>query len=86
MQTREQKITPNYITSLKSNEVFVFGSNLNGFHNGGAARVAYEKFGAVWGEGIGFHGQSYAIPTMQGGIETIEPYVNDFCQFVWNHP
>lgn len=86
MKTSEQKITPNYITSLQPNEVFVFGSNLNGFHGGGAARMAYEKFGAVWGEGVGLHGQSYAIPTMHGGIEAIEPYVDSFCRFVWNHP
>ena len=81
-----QKITPEYITALQPNEVFVFGSNLRGFHGGGAARVAHEKFGAVWGEGVGFHGQSYAIPTMHGGIDEIKPYVDDFCEFVWNHP
>lgn len=42
-----QKITPEYITALQPNEVFVFGSNLCGFHGGGAARAAYEKFGAM---------------------------------------
>lgn len=81
-----QKITPNNVTSLQPNEVFVFGSNLGGRHGGGAARVAYEKFGAVWGEGVGLHGQTYAIPTMHGGVKDIEPYVNKFCNFVWNHP
>lgn len=86
MQNSEQKITPDNITSLQPNEVFVFGSNIDGYHHGGAARVAFEKFGAVWGEGVGLHGQSYAIPTMHGGIESIEPYVDDFCQYVWNHP
>lgn len=48
--------------------------------------MAYEKFGAVWGEGVGLHGQSYAIPTMHGGIEAIKPYIDRFCQFVGNHP
>lgn len=48
--------------------------------------MAYENFGAVWGEGVGLHGQSYAIPTMHGGIEAIKPYIDRFCQFVWNHP
>lgn len=86
MQNSEQKITPDNITSLQPNEVFVFGSNLDGYHHGGAARVAFEKFGAIWGEGVGLHGQSYAIPTMHGGIESIEPYVDDFCQYAWNHP
>ena len=47
-------------------------------HSGGAARVAYDKFGAVWGQGVGVQGQSYAIPTMQGGVETIKPYVDEF--------
>lgn len=29
-----QRITPEYITSLKPNEIFVFGSNLAGMHGG----------------------------------------------------
>lgn len=70
--------TPNNITHLEPDDIFVFGSNLEGKHLGGAARVAYEKFGALWGQGVGIQGQSYAIPTMQGGIETIKPYVDDF--------
>ena len=60
--------TPDRISELKENEIFVFGSNLAGAHGGGAARFAYERFGAVWGEGMGLHGQTYAIPTMQGGV------------------
>ena len=62
--------TPDRITSLNPNEIFVFGSNLQGRHLGGAARIAQLYFGAVWGQGVGLQGQSYAIPTMQGG-ETI---------------
>ena len=65
--------TPEWIAELKLNEIFVFGSNLAGMHGGGAARVAMERFGAIWGQGVGLQGQSYAIPTMQGGVETIKP-------------
>lgn len=82
----EKRFTPNFITELKPNEVFVFGSNLSGFHGGGAALVALEKFGAVWGQGVGLQGQSYGIPTMQGGVETIVPYVDEFIQFAKEHP
>ena len=77
--------TPNAIGSLKSDEVFVFGSNLHGHHGGGAARVAINKFGAIWGQGVGLQGQSYAIPTMQGGVETIKPYVDQFVGFAKEH-
>jgi hypothetical protein len=62
-------------------EIFVFGSNLQGLHLAGAARVAREKFGAIMGQGNGLQGQSYAIPTMQGGIETVKPYVDEFINF-----
>lgn len=77
----KKRISSNRIYHLAPNEVFVFGSNLRGMHGGGAARMAYENFGAVWGKGLGLYGQSYAIPTMQGGVETIKPYVDDFLQF-----
>ncbi len=70
--------TPENITKLGEDEIFVFGSNLAGHHAGGAARVAKEKFGAIEGQGVGLQGQSYAIPTMQGGVETIKPYVDEF--------
>ena len=78
--------TPERITELNPNEIFVFGSNLAGSHGGGAARVAYNRFGAVWGQGVGLQGQSYAIPTMQGGVETIKPYVDEFMEFAKQHP
>lgn len=81
----KKRISSNRITNLAPYEVFVFGSNLQGAHGGGAARVAYEHFGAVWGQGVGMYGQSYAIPTMQGGVETIKPYVDDFLQFAMVH-
>lgn len=78
-------ITPNFIKNLNENEIFVFGSNLQGMHCGGAARIAYEEFGAEWGVGIGMTGRCYAIPTMQGGIETIRPYVDDFIKYAKEH-
>ena len=74
------------ISELKENEIFVFGSNLGGFHGGGAARAALNRFGAVWGQGVGLQGQSYAIPTMHGGPETIKPYVDEFMDFAAAHP
>lgn len=77
--------TSERISALKDNEIFVFGSNLSGSHGGGAARLAYEKFGAVWGQGVGLQGQSYGIPTMQGGVETIRPYVDEFIAFAAAH-
>lgn len=80
------RIAPSYISKLAPNEIFVFGSNLEGMHGGGAALTAYKKFGAVWGQGTGLQGQSYAIPTMQGGVETIKPYVDEFIQFAKEHP
>lgn len=80
-----REYTPDNIVSLRENEVFVFGSNLRGQHGGGAARVAYQKFGAEWGVGVGMTGKCYAIPTMQGGVETIRPYVDDFIAFALSH-
>lgn len=79
-------VTPVHIEKLRKNEIFVFGSNLQGFHGGGAARIARERFGAVTGRGVGLQGESYAIPTMQGGVDTIRPYVNEFIAFAKAHP
>ncbi len=79
-------ITPDYITELAPNEIFVFGSNLAGKHGGGAARLAYERFGAEWGVGVGPTGQCYAIPTMHGGVEDIRPYVDGFIRYAEQHP
>ena len=82
----QTRTTPEHITSLNPNEIFVFGSNLKGLHSGGAAYMAYRKFGAIMGQGVGLQGQSYGIPTMQGGVETIRPYVDEFIQFAKDHP
>ena len=82
----EKRTTPECITSLQPNEIFVFGSNLSGMHGGGAAYVAYQKFGAIMGQGVGLQGQSYGIPTMHGGVDAIRPYVDDFIAFAKQHP
>ena len=82
----QKRVTPERITQLKDNEVFVFGSNLEGAHGGGAALLAWQKFGAIWGQGVGLQGQSYGIPTMQGGVDTIKPYVDEFISFARRHP
>lgn len=82
---KRKRISPDLINNLKENEIFVFGSNLDGMHIGGAARVAYNKFGALWGQGVGLQGQSYGIPTMHGGIEKIRPYVDEFIDFAKSH-
>ena len=73
------------ITALEDGEVFVFGSNAAGKHRGGAARIAVDRFGAVYGEGHGLHGQSYAIDTMSG-LGVIESEVQSFLGFAWQHP
>lgn len=84
-QQESLRITPKWITSLQKDEVFVFGSNINGMHGGGAARVAMDKFGAIWGQGEGLQGQSYAIPTMEG-LANIPPVVDRFIKFAKDHP
>jgi hypothetical protein len=73
------------IERLEPGEVFVFGSNAAGLHGGGAARTALDKFGAVWGEGHGLHGQSYAIDTMSG-LQILKAEVADFLTFAADHP
>lgn len=78
--------TPDFISELGKKEIFVFGSNLVGHHAGGAARTAHNKFGAIWGQGEGLQGNSYAIPTMQGGVETIKLYVDRFIECAKDKP
>lgn len=71
-------VTPRQISHLRPGEIFVFGSNIRGQHAGGAAAAAVRHFGAVWGQGVGLQGQSYAIPTMEGGVDYIKQFVDDF--------
>lgn len=86
MKKTNKRITPELITELSRCEIFVFGSNLEGHHYGGAARTAYEKFGAEWGVGDGPTGRCYAIPTMFKNIEDIRPYAEKFIEYAKAHP
>lgn len=71
--------------------IFVFGSNLAGRHGRGAARKALEEYGAIYGQGVGFHGRSYAIPTKGYDLEVlslseIEKHVDGFVKYASSHP
>ena len=81
----KRRVSPQWITTLADDEIFVFGSNLEGLHGGGAALLAYERFGAIWGQGTGLQGKSYGIPTMHGGVDAIAPYVDEFIAFAREH-
>ena len=78
------RVTPPIVRHLEENEIFVFGSNANGYHGGGAAAVAMHNFGAVWGQGEGLQGKSYAIPTMEG-LEKLKEAVDRFTDFADQH-
>ena len=78
------RVTPQMIRQLEENEIFVFGSNANGYHRGGAAAFAMREFGAVWGQGEGLQGKSYAIPTMEG-LDQLREAVNRFTAFADQH-
>lgn len=85
------EFTPEKIDELAPNEIFIFGSNENGEHLGGAARIAYEKFGAEWGQPSGISGQSYAIPTLDRNMEKVEPemiyiHIVDLLEYVSRFP
>lgn len=82
-------ITPEFITALEPNQIFVFGSNERGVHGAGAAKMAV-KWGAVYGIGEGLKGQTYAIPTKDENIETlnledINNYIVNFVKFAKEH-
>ena len=79
------RVSPDQISHLEAGEVFVFGSNIRGYHTGGAAAAAMNHFGAIWGQGEGLQGQSYAIPTMEG-IESLDNAVKRFTQLATEHP
>jgi hypothetical protein len=77
--------TPASITELQPTEVFVFGSNADGAHAGGAARFAFDRFGAIWGQGEGLQGHSYAIDTMSG-LDVLAEQVGRFIDFAVSNP
>ena len=87
----EKRFTPDNIQELKENQIFVFGSNMNGNHAGGAARLAVEKFGAIMGQAEGIQGQSYAIPTLDEDMEKVTEedlinYLGNLRHFANEHP
>jgi len=85
------RITPENITKLPDNHIFVFGSNLSGRHGKGAAKTAL-GWGARWGQVAGLQGRTYGIPTKDASIrrtltiEEIKPFVDDFIEFAKNRP
>ena len=79
------RVTPDFVETLAQNDIFVFGSNPDGQHNGGAAAKAMRDFGAVFGQGEGLQGHSYAIPTT-AGINDFRRAVERFCDFAADHP
>lgn len=87
----KDRVTSENITSLEDNEIFVFGSNLSGIHGKGSANDAL-KWGAIWHQGIGRQGNTYAIPTKDRTvrnrlrIDEIEKYVSDFIEYASNNP
>lgn len=86
------KFTPEDITYLESNQIFVFGSNLMGKHGKGAALTAKKKFGAIEGQGEGLQGQSYGIATKNydlrkaASLTEILQRIIVFIEFAYNNP
>lgn len=87
------RITPNRITELSDNQIFVFGSNEEGFHRRGAARFALDHCGANIGQGKGLQGRSYAIVTKKdfrtvksSSLTEIESEILQFIIFAIEHP
>lgn len=71
--------------------IFVFGSNLAGIHGAGAAAYAKRYKGAVWGEGHGHYGDSYALPTKDENIKTlslteITEFIGEFLYYAKENP
>lgn len=78
--------TPSTITALADNEIFVFGSNIKGFHSGGASGFARKHFGAIEGQSEGRQGQCYAIPTVGLDLNGIKVSVETFCKYAKDNP
>lgn len=81
----DYRLTPAHVTRLGRNEIFVFGSNSDGFHRGGASGFARKNFGAVWGQGEGLQGRCYAIPSVDG-TEVLATAVARFSNFARKNP
>lgn len=86
----EHRITPPKITHLEDNQIFVFGSNVEGIHGAGAALTAM-KWGAQYRNGVGPQGRTYAIPSkttpwVTMTVDEIKVHVDDFITHATNHP
>ena len=79
------RIASDHIATLGEKEIFVFGSNIQGAHGGGAARYAHQQFGAEWGVGEGLTGRTYALPTMEGEA-SLKAAVKHFIACAKQHP
>lgn len=79
------RVATSPIEGLNENEIFVFGSNIQGMHGGGAAWFANKNFGAEWGVGEGLTGRSYALPTMEGEA-SLKHAVKNFIACAKSHP
>lgn len=80
-----RRVASDRIEELGEREIFVFGSNKQGMHGGGAAWVAHKKFGAEWGVGEGLTGRTYALPTMEGAA-SMKKAVEQFTDCARRHP
>lgn len=80
-----RRIASDRIAELGENEIFVFGSNIQGAHGGGAAWYAHKAFGAEWGVGEGLTGRTYALPTMEGEA-SLKNAVDHFITCAKQHP
>ncbi len=85
METVQRRVSPLTVTSLAPNEIFVFGTDAAGRHDGTSSKTALEKFGAKKGVSEGLQGQSYAIPTMSK-VQYIAPAVNRFIEYAKQNP
>lgn len=87
----KDRITPDNITKLEDNQIFVFGANTSGRHGKGAAKTAM-KWGAKYGQGEGIQGRTYGIPTKDSsirntlGLTTIARYIDRFIQYAKDNP
>lgn len=91
MKTVEERTSHHNITSLKEDEVFVFGSNDSGRHGKGAAKTAM-RWGAKYGQSEGLMGKTYGISTVNASItrrkslQAIQDSVNEFVGFAESRP
>ena len=94
MEVREElkKSAPvDKVFTMGPNMIFVFGSNLSGIHGGGAAKTALDNYGAIWGQGEGLQGNSYALPTKDQNLKTlpidhVKAYVLRFLAYAEQRP